>query len=61
MQATASQVNTSVSTASPFVFDSIEDEPGEFILPALQRQAKASQRDHLLVGRRRRSKRRSAR
>lgn len=61
MQATSSQVSTSDSANSFFEIDSIEDEPGAFILPVLQREAKASGRDHLLVGRRRRNKRRDAR
>lgn len=61
MQATSSPVTTPISTPTPFIIDTVEDEPGAFILPVLQRQAKASQRDHLLVGRRRRSKRRLAR
>jgi len=61
MQATSSQVTTSDSASSFFEFDSVDDEPGAFILPVLQRDAKASGRDHLLVGRRRRSKRRDAR
>lgn len=61
MQATSSQVTTSDSANSFFEIDSIEDEPGAFILPVLQREAKASGRDHLLVGRRRRNKRRDAR
>lgn len=61
MQATSSQVTTSVSASSFLSIDSIVDEPGAFILPVLQRDAKASGRDHLLVGRRRRSKRRLTR
>eukprot|EP00521_Asterionellopsis_glacialis_P020824 CAMPEP_0195335306 /NCGR_PEP_ID=MMETSP0708-20121125/15471_1 /TAXON_ID=33640 /ORGANISM="Asterionellopsis glacialis, Strain CCMP134" /LENGTH=37 /DNA_ID= /DNA_START= /DNA_END= /DNA_ORIENTATION= len=36
MQATSSQVTTSVSANSFFEIDSIEDEPGAFILPVLQ-------------------------
>ncbi|MEM7458908.1 MAG: hypothetical protein AAF331_05545 [Pseudomonadota bacterium] len=61
MQATSSQVTTSVSAPTYFDIEALEDEPGVYILPALQRDAKASGRDHLLVGRRRRSKRRLAR
>ncbi|MEM7327917.1 MAG: hypothetical protein AAF437_04200 [Pseudomonadota bacterium] len=62
MQATTSHVTTSrVSAPTFFTIDTIEDEPGAYILPALQRDAQASGRDHLLVGRRRRSKRRLAR
>ncbi|MEL6825116.1 MAG: hypothetical protein AAGA89_03230 [Pseudomonadota bacterium] len=61
MQATSSQVTTSVSAPTYFDIEGFEDEPGVYILPALQRDAKASGRDHLLVGRRRRSKRRLAR
>jgi len=61
MQATSSQVSTNVSANTFFEIDSIDDEPGAFILPVLQRDAKASGRDHLLVGRRRRNKRRDAR
>ncbi len=61
MQATSSQVSTRASANSFFEIDAISDEPGAFILPVLQRDAKASGRDHLLVGRRRRNKRRDAR
>ncbi|MEO1552351.1 MAG: hypothetical protein AAFR82_00345 [Pseudomonadota bacterium] len=61
MQATSSQVITSVSDPSYFDIEALEEEPGLYILPALRRDAKASGRDHLLVGRRRRSKRRLAR
>ena len=61
MQATSSQVTNSVSANSFLEIDSTDDEPGAFILPILQREAKASGRDHLLVGRRRRNKRRDAR
>ena len=61
MQATSSQVITSDNAPTYFEIEALEDEPGVYILPALQRDAKASGRDHLLVGRRRRSKRRLAR
>lgn len=62
MQATSSQVTLSgVSFASVFAPDALSDEPGAFILPVLQRDARAAGRDHLLVGRRRRNKRRDAR
>lgn len=61
MQATSSQVaTTSVSAPSYFYSDEAEVEPGATILPALQREAKAAGRDHLLVGRRRRNNRRGA-
>jgi len=61
MQATPSQVTPHVSAPNIFVVDSFEAEPGAYILPALKRDAKSAGRDHLLVGRRRRSKRRLAR
>lgn len=61
MHATSSQVIHSVSSPSFITVDLIDDEPAAYILPALQQDAKTAGRDHLLVGRRRRSKRRLAR
>lgn len=61
MQATSSPVTHSVSAPTFFAIETFDAEPGAYILPALQRDAKAAGRDHLLVGRRRRSKRRLAR
>ncbi len=61
MQATSSQViATSVSTSPIFTIDTIEEETGATVFPALKRAAKASGRDHLLVRRRRRDNRRRA-
>ena len=60
MQATSSQVTpVGAPTASHFMIDVIEEEPGETILPALQKAASAASRDHLLVRRRRRDTRRA--
>ncbi|MEL7108279.1 MAG: hypothetical protein AAFV59_04815 [Pseudomonadota bacterium] len=61
MQATSSPAPHSVSTPNFFAIEPFDDEPGIYILPALQRDAKAAGRDHLLVGRRRRNRRRLAR
>jgi len=61
MQATSSQVTPSFNVSSFVPVDMDDHEPGLYILPVLQRDAKSAGRDHLLVGRRRRSKRRLAR
>lgn len=62
MQATPSQVTPSSFDAAPVITpSSYEDDAGAFILPALKKAASEAGRDHLLVRRRRRGGRRSAR
>lgn len=62
MQATPSQVTTENFDAAPvFIEDSFDDDLGGVILPALKKAASEAGRDHLLVRRRRRGGRRSAR
>ena len=62
MQATPSQVTTDSFDAAPVFFDdTYEDDLGGVILPALKKAASDAGRDHLLVRRRRRGGRRSAR
>ena len=62
MQATTSQVTPSnFETATFFAATAYEDDKGGLVLPALQKAASEAGRDHLLVRRRRRGGRRSAR
>ena len=62
MQATSSQVTeTTVSVPPFFPSESEPVEPAALILPVLQKDAKASGRDHLLVRRRRRDRRQQSR
>ena len=62
MQATTSQVTQSnIETATFFTTPSYEDDMGGVVLPALKKAASDAGRDHLLVRRRRRGGRRSAR
>ena len=62
MQATSSQVTeTTVSTPPFFPHEAEHTEPAALILPVLQREAKVSGRDHLLVRRRRRDRRQQSR
>lgn len=62
MQASSSQATiTSVDQTGFYLADTFEDEAEEVILPALKKAASAAGRDHLLVRRRRRDTRRSAR
>lgn len=62
MQATPSHATPSSFEATPgFLDSSYDDELGGIILPALKKAASDAGRDHLLVRRRRRGGRRSAR
>ncbi len=62
MQATTSHVTpSSFEAESLFNASSYDDEIGSYVLPALKKAASAAGRDHLLVRRRRRGSRRSAR
>ncbi len=62
MQATPSHVTpTSFEAAPGFIDSSYDEELGGIILPALKKAASDAGRDHLLVRRRRRGGRRSAR
>ncbi|MDJ0922829.1 MAG: hypothetical protein QNI84_17005 [Henriciella sp.] len=63
MQATSSQV-TEISNAaigSTLFADTPEEEPGHQIMIDLTKAAAASQRSHILVGRRKRATRRAVR
>jgi|GEM_PF-5208877 len=62
MQATTSQVtSTPFDAASTFITPDYDEDQGSVILPALKKAASDAGRDHLLVRRRRRGSRRSAR
>ena len=61
MQATPSHVTPSNFDAPAFIDADFDDENGSVILPALKKAASDAGRDHLLVRRRRRGGRRSAR
>ncbi len=62
MQATSSPVTSSIyNSGSVFSAATFSDEAGSHILPALKKAASDAGRDHLLVRRRRRGGRRSAR
>lgn len=62
MQATTSHVTpASFEAATLFTQTSFNGERGDLVLPALQKAAHDAGRDHLLVRRRRRGSRRSAR
>lgn len=62
MQATPSHVTPSNFEAASLInASSYDDEIGGLVLPALQKAASDAGRDHLLVRRRRRGGRRSAR
>ena len=62
MQATPSHATpSSFDAVSAFASESFDDDAGDYILPALKKAASDAGRDHLLVRRRRRGGRRSAR